>query len=151
MMRRLIHARRQYIVACRVKTFHDGAWASDEREIIMIFWRKEKELEKGMAEYLEEAQKCLATFSRAIDVYFAEGLSGGFEQLVEETHHLEAASDVKRREIDRQRQWADQLLNLWTQGAIKPKIARTFSFAEAPQAHHFVQDRRNIGKVLLMP
>ena len=30
-------------------------------------------------------------------------------------------------EIDRQRQWADQLLNLWTQGAIKPKVARTFS------------------------
>ena len=54
-------------------------------------------------------------------------------------------------EIDRQRQWADQLLNLWTQGAIKPKVARTFPFAEAPQAHHFVQDRRNIGKVLLVP
>jgi NADPH:quinone reductase-like Zn-dependent oxidoreductase len=54
-------------------------------------------------------------------------------------------------EIDRQRRWAEQLLNLWTQGAIKPKIARTFPFAEAPQAHHFVQDRRNIGKVLLVP
>jgi NADPH:quinone reductase-like Zn-dependent oxidoreductase len=54
-------------------------------------------------------------------------------------------------EIDRQRLWADQLLNLWTQGAIKPKIARTFPFAEAAQAHHFVQDRRNIGKVLLVP
>jgi hypothetical protein len=24
-------------------------------------------------------------------------------------------------------------------------------FAEAPQAQHFVQDRRNIGKVLLVP
>jgi NADPH:quinone reductase-like Zn-dependent oxidoreductase len=54
-------------------------------------------------------------------------------------------------EIDRQRQWADQLLNLWTQGAIKPKVARTFPFAEAPRAHHFVQDRKNIGKVLLVP
>lgn len=30
-------------------------------------------------------------------------------------------------EIDRQRQWADQLLNLWTLGAVKPKIARTLS------------------------
>jgi hypothetical protein len=34
-------------------------------------------------------------------------------------------------EIDRQRQWADQLLNLWTQGAIKPKVARVFPFALA--------------------
>jgi len=54
-------------------------------------------------------------------------------------------------EIDRQRAWAEQLLELWTKGAIKPKIARTFRFDEAPQAHHFIQDRANIGKVLLVP
>ena len=30
-------------------------------------------------------------------------------------------------------------------GAIKPKIARVFTFDEAPAAHHFIQDRKNIG------
>jgi NADPH:quinone reductase-like Zn-dependent oxidoreductase len=54
-------------------------------------------------------------------------------------------------EIDRQRGWADQLFELWSKGAIKPKIARTFRFDEAPQAHHFIQDRGNIGKVILVP
>jgi NADPH:quinone reductase-like Zn-dependent oxidoreductase len=54
-------------------------------------------------------------------------------------------------EIDRQRGWADQLLDLWMQGVIKPKIARSFRFDEAAQAHHFIQDRGNIGKVILMP
>jgi synaptic vesicle membrane protein VAT-1 len=54
-------------------------------------------------------------------------------------------------EIDRQRGWADQLLDLWTKGVIKPKIARTFRFDEAGTAHHFIQDRGNIGKVLLVP
>jgi synaptic vesicle membrane protein VAT-1 len=54
-------------------------------------------------------------------------------------------------EIERQREWADQLLNLWAQGVVKPKIARSFRFTEAAQAHHFIQDRRNIGKVLLVP
>jgi synaptic vesicle membrane protein VAT-1 len=54
-------------------------------------------------------------------------------------------------EIDRIRGWADQLLDLWTQGVIKPRIARSFRFDEAAQAHHFIQDRRNIGKVLLVP
>jgi NADPH:quinone reductase-like Zn-dependent oxidoreductase len=34
---------------------------------------------------------------------------------------------------------------------VKPKIARTFVFDEAPDAHHFIQDRKNIGKVLLKP
>jgi NADPH:quinone reductase-like Zn-dependent oxidoreductase len=54
-------------------------------------------------------------------------------------------------EIDRQREWADRLLELWTAGAIKPKIAGSFRFDEAPLAHHFIQDRGNIGKVLLVP
>jgi len=54
-------------------------------------------------------------------------------------------------EVDRIRQWGEQLLQLWAQGAIKPRIAHTFRFAEAPQAHHYIQDRSNIGKVLLIP
>ena len=54
-------------------------------------------------------------------------------------------------EVDRIRGWADQIQALWMHGAIRPKIARTFSFDEAPAAHHFIQDRKNIGKVLLKP
>jgi synaptic vesicle membrane protein VAT-1 len=54
-------------------------------------------------------------------------------------------------EIDRQRQWVDGLMELWSIKAIKPKIAKTFRFDEAAKAHHFIQDRGNIGKVLLVP
>jgi synaptic vesicle membrane protein VAT-1 len=54
-------------------------------------------------------------------------------------------------EIERMRDWGDRLLDLSATGAIKPKVAKTFRFDEAPQAHHFIQDRRNIGKVLLVP
>jgi len=54
-------------------------------------------------------------------------------------------------EFDRMRPWMDQLMGLWEIGAIKPKIARVFKFDEAPAAHHFIQDRKNIGKVLLKP
>jgi NADPH:quinone reductase-like Zn-dependent oxidoreductase len=54
-------------------------------------------------------------------------------------------------EVDRIREWAEGLLDLWAQGVVKPKIARSFRFEEAAQAHHFIQDRRNIGKVLLVP
>jgi synaptic vesicle membrane protein VAT-1 len=54
-------------------------------------------------------------------------------------------------EFDRTRPWIEQLTGLWNSGAIKPKIARVFSFNEAPAAHHFIQDRKNIGKVLLAP
>ena len=54
-------------------------------------------------------------------------------------------------EVDRIRGWVDQLMSLWEQRAIKPKIAHTFRFDEASTAHHFIQDRKNIGKVLLTP
>ena len=54
-------------------------------------------------------------------------------------------------EIDRMTGWVDQLMNLSEQDAIKPKIARTFPFDQAAAAHHFIQDRKNIGKVLLIP
>jgi synaptic vesicle membrane protein VAT-1 len=54
-------------------------------------------------------------------------------------------------EFDRMRGWMEQLTALWDDGVIEPKIARVFKFDEAPAAHHFIQDRKNIGKVLLKP
>ena len=54
---------------------------------------------------------------------------------------------LESREVE----WMDQLMRLWDEGAIKPRIARTFSFSEAAAAHHFIQDRANLGKVLLIP
>jgi synaptic vesicle membrane protein VAT-1 len=54
-------------------------------------------------------------------------------------------------EIDRIRTWGDQLLGLWKDGVIRPQIARTFRFDEAAAAHEYIQDRKNIGKVLLVP
>ena len=54
-------------------------------------------------------------------------------------------------EIERMREWGDRLLELWRQGVVKPRIAQSFRFDEAAKAHHFIQDRRNVGKVLLVP
>jgi NADPH:quinone reductase-like Zn-dependent oxidoreductase len=54
-------------------------------------------------------------------------------------------------EVDRLRGWGLELMDLYEKGAIKPVIARTFKFDDAAAAHHFIQDRQNIGKVLLVP
>ena len=54
-------------------------------------------------------------------------------------------------EIDRLREWGDALMELAAKGVIKPKVAASFKFDDAPKAHHFIQDRRNIGKVVLVP
>jgi len=36
-------------------------------------------------------------------------------------------------------------------GTIKPVVAKAFPFDEAPAAHRFIGERRNVGKVVLTP
>lgn len=52
-------------------------------------------------------------------------------------------------EMNRVRKWLDDLLDLYQRGVIRPVIDATFSFDDAAKAHHYIQDRKNIGKVLL--
>ncbi len=47
--------------------------------------------------------------------------------------------------------WADELFTWANDGKIRPHIDRTFSFEEAASAHHYIQDHKNLGKVILIP
>jgi NADPH:quinone reductase-like Zn-dependent oxidoreductase len=58
--------------------------------------------------------------------------------------HLWKRVDVLRGELD-------ALLELWRAGDIKPRIDAVFPFVEAAQAHRRITERRNIGKVILVP
>jgi synaptic vesicle membrane protein VAT-1 len=54
-------------------------------------------------------------------------------------------------ELDMVGQWLNTVLDLHRQGIVKPLIAKTFPFTQAAAAHHYIQDRKNTGKVLLIP
>jgi NADPH:quinone reductase-like Zn-dependent oxidoreductase len=45
----------------------------------------------------------------------------------------------------------DSLLDLWRNGAIRPRIDAVVPFAEAARAHRRITERRNVGKVVLVP
>ena len=47
--------------------------------------------------------------------------------------------------------WMLEVLRLFEEGVVKPRVDTTFDFDDAPAAHHYIQDRKNIGKVLLVP
>ncbi|MBI4467198.1 MAG: zinc-binding dehydrogenase [Acidobacteria bacterium] len=49
------------------------------------------------------------------------------------------------------RTWMEEMFRLYAAGKIKPHIGRTFPLAEAAAAHRYIHDRRNLGKVLLIP
>lgn len=44
-----------------------------------------------------------------------------------------------------------QILSWYDEALFRPHIDRTFKFRQAAEAHHYLQDRKNIGKVLLVP
>jgi NADPH:quinone reductase-like Zn-dependent oxidoreductase len=44
-----------------------------------------------------------------------------------------------------------KILNFVEQGELNPVIDATFPFEKAPDAHHYIQNRKNFGKVLLTP
>ncbi len=58
--------------------------------------------------------------------------------------HLFARVDLLRPQVD-------ALIAMYEAGQIAPHVARTFPFAEAAAAHHFIHDRKATGKVLLVP
>jgi NADPH:quinone reductase-like Zn-dependent oxidoreductase len=49
------------------------------------------------------------------------------------------------------RQWITTLIGLCEQGHIHPHIDRVFPLQAAADAHRYLHDRRNLGKVLLQP
>jgi NADPH:quinone reductase len=46
---------------------------------------------------------------------------------------------------------ASELLDLWTSGAVKPVVGAEFPLAEAADAHRLIEERKHVGKVVLVP
>jgi NADPH:quinone reductase-like Zn-dependent oxidoreductase len=52
-------------------------------------------------------------------------------------------------EQDRVASWMERLLVLYREGVARPVVDRVFPLERAAEAHHYLQDRKNFGKVLL--
>lgn len=47
--------------------------------------------------------------------------------------------------------WTRELVRLWAAGVIRPVVHAKVPFAEAHEAHRMIHERKNFGKVLLIP
>ena len=47
--------------------------------------------------------------------------------------------------------WIRPLRDLLEAGVIRPRVAASVPFDRAPEAHRLLQERRNVGKVVLVP
>jgi NADPH2:quinone reductase len=44
-----------------------------------------------------------------------------------------------------------EVVALWAEGAVKPLVGATFPLESAPDAHRLIEERRSVGKVVLVP
>jgi len=54
-------------------------------------------------------------------------------------------------EGDKAAYWMNEILKGVGEGWISPHVDKVFSFSEAGQAHRYIEERKNIGKVILVP
>jgi NADPH:quinone reductase-like Zn-dependent oxidoreductase len=47
--------------------------------------------------------------------------------------------------------WVEPLSQLLESGSLQPVVAESFPFEQAPDAHRTLEERRNVGKVVLVP
>jgi NADPH:quinone reductase-like Zn-dependent oxidoreductase len=47
--------------------------------------------------------------------------------------------------------WVDHIMDGIAEGWVNPYVDRTFTFDEIADAHRYIEERRNIGKVILVP
>jgi NADPH:quinone reductase-like Zn-dependent oxidoreductase len=47
--------------------------------------------------------------------------------------------------------WSRKLLRYYEKGQIRPHVDRAFPLAEAAEAHRYIEERKNVGKVVLEP
>ena len=58
---------------------------------------------------------------------------------------------LMRHRPDVVREAIGEVVDLWSSGAVRPLVGATFPLAEAAQAHRLVEERRSVGKVVLVP
>jgi NADPH:quinone reductase len=56
-----------------------------------------------------------------------------------------------RHRPDVVREAIDELVALWEEGSVKPLVGSTFALSQAAEAHRLIEERRSVGKVVLVP
>jgi NADPH:quinone reductase len=58
---------------------------------------------------------------------------------------------LMRHRPDVVREAIGEVVELWASGAVRPLVGATFPLADAAEAHRLIEERRSVGKVVLVP
>ncbi|WP_030691788.1 zinc-binding dehydrogenase [Streptomyces globisporus] len=103
-------------------------------------------------ELLGPAVRALAPGGRLVAFSSGGGTIDAYELLVRGASVIGfQMAAIARGEPERYARWLDELWELHRDHTLRPRVAAEFPLTEAARAHEFVESRRNLGKVVLIP
>jgi NADPH2:quinone reductase len=101
---------------------------------------------------------CLAAL-RPLGTLVAVGFAGGMWQDVNPALLVGRNLAVRgfylgrlmRHDPELVRTAAEEVIELWRNGAVRPVVGATFALAQAADAHRAIEERRHLGKLVLVP
>lgn len=110
-------------------------------------------LESVGGEVFDKSLQALARFGRLCTVGNSSGQPNSVDARALMTKNLSLSGFYLGAEIAAGgvRAAMDEILGLFSQGKLRAVVDRTFPLREAPEAHRYVGERRNFGKVVLVP
>jgi uncharacterized protein Yka (UPF0111/DUF47 family) len=66
----------------------------------MLFFKRTRQIQARIQEYLDSAAEVLEAYQRGLDYYVGRGITPHFQALVDEIHAKESQADDLRRDIE---------------------------------------------------
>jgi putative PIG3 family NAD(P)H quinone oxidoreductase len=106
------------------------------------------------ADYLERNLSCLARHGRMVQIGLLSGSKATLDMaLILRKNLVIRGSTLRPRPLEEKiritREFQDRFWDSLVDGTLKPVIDRSFPIEKAQQAHSYVRENRNVGKVIL--
>ncbi len=95
--------------------------------------------------------RSIPALARAAFQSFKASLGFNPARLMNENKALIGVNLGHMQDADLRSRWLLQMIAWYREGKIHPTVGARFPLAEVAKAHHYIQDRKNVGKVVLVP
>lgn len=105
----------------------------------------------GLSAAATGKSRSLPALARTMFQVFRASMGFNPGRLINENKALIGVNLGHMRQVDLLPLWLRQIISWYREGKVHPTVGASFPLAEAARAHHYIQDRKNVGKVVLVP
>ncbi len=105
----------------------------------------------GVSSAATGKSRSIPALTRAVFQILKASLGFNPGRLMNENKALIGVNLGHMQEADLRSLWLLQMIAWYREGKIHPTVGARYPLAAAAEAHHYIQDRKNVGKVVLLP